>query len=119
VALDIEFHRQLAGKLFNVTDADMALVRPGVHGNPFCTRSNGELGKYLHVGEVALARIANERNFIEVHTQGNHLADSWRYALMIVSGCSGTSSMPLRSVRGDLDAFSSRSCPSRISANTV
>ena len=75
VALDVEFavrpglHQR--GQLGHVAGADVALVRARVDGDALRASLQAQLGCARHTGDAQMARIAQQRDFIDVDRQGH------------------------------------------------
>ncbi len=118
VALDVEFHRQHVGQFKAVLRADVPLVRARVHGNTVRAGVDTHLRVLGHAGVGGVARVADQRDLVQVDAEGDHSRVLRLIDLMRMVS-SGTSEKRPRSPVGAVAMKSTTSMPSMTSPNTV
>src|SRR5690606_694579 len=93
IAFDIEFNRQHLGEVETVAHADVALVRARVHGNAVGAGVDTHPRVQRDVRVGGIARIADQRNFVEIDAERDHQGFRRTMSSMMMA-CLGTSPIP-------------------------
>ena len=72
VALDVEFHAEHGSQVVAILHPDMSLVGTRVHRDAIGPGVDTELRVQRYVGVAGIARVANQRNFVQVDAECSH-----------------------------------------------
>ena len=72
IAFNIEFSGDDFFDLVYIFVGDMSLIRPGVYGNPICTKTLGIDGRLYHIRIVSATAVAERGKFVDVNAEFCH-----------------------------------------------